>query len=312
MLNKNICILGGSGFVGRRLASQLAARGHRVSVPARQRRHGRELLVLPGIEVSEADIHDHATLERLCQNQDAVINLVGILHGSERDFRDAHVELPRRVVAACRAAGVPRLLHMSALGADPGARSLYQRSKGEGERLVLESARDLAVTVFRPSVIFGPGDSFLTMFADLLRLAPVVPLANAGARFQPVHVADVARAFAEALDDPATYGQAYNLCGPNAYTLEQLVRLVAATLGRRRAVVPLGPGPSYWFARLMELKPGAKIMTRDNHYAMQTDNVCPDGFPARFGTPVALEASLDHLRGGAQARYDTFRAAARR
>ncbi|NTV95275.1 MAG: complex I NDUFA9 subunit family protein [Thiobacillus sp.] len=314
MPNKNICILGGGGFVGRHLASQLAARGCQVTVPTRQRQRAKELLVLPGIEVVETDIHDHAALERLFRGQDAVINLVGILHGSHKDFINSHVKLPHRIMSACHAAGVGRFLHMSALGADTASKSFYQHSKGEGERLVLEPGRthDLEVTVFRPSVIFGPGDSFLTMFADLLAMAPVVPLANAGARFQPVHVADVARAFADAIDDPETFGQAYNLCGPNAYTLAELVRLVADTVGLKRTILPLGPGLSYWFARLMELKPGTKLMTRDNHYAMQTDNVCPDGFPARFGKPRSLEAGLDYLRGGTKGHYDSYRAAARR
>ncbi|MDD4880005.1 MAG: complex I NDUFA9 subunit family protein [Gallionellaceae bacterium] len=315
MSNKNICILGGGGFVGHHLASQLAARGWRVTVPARQRQRVNDLLVLPTAEVVEADIHDPATLERLFAGKDVVINLVGILHGSHKDFLRAHVKLPHRVMEACHAAGVPRLLHMSALGAEVGSKSFYQHSKGEGEQRVLQPGRkhDLHVTVFRPSVIFGPGDSFLNLFAGLLKMAPVVPLANAGARFQPVHVTDVARAFASAIDDPATFGQAYNLCGPKVYTLEELVRLVAGRLGLERVLVPLGPGLSYWFARMMELKPGAKIMTRDNHYAMQTDNVCPDGFPARFGVPLTLEANLGYLCGeGNRGRYDDYRAAARR
>lgn len=313
MLNKNICVLGGGGFVGHHLVSRLAAKGWRVTVPARQRQRVNDLLVLPTVDVVEADIHDPAALARLFAGQDVVINLVGILHGRQKDFVRVHVKLPHKVMDACRAAGVKRLLHMSALGADIASRSFYQHSKGEGEKLVLEPGRshDLDVTVFRPSVIFGPGDSFLNLFAGLLKLAPVLPLANAGARFQPVHVADVARAYVEAIDDPDTYGQAYNLCGPKAYTLEELVRLVADALGLKRTILPLGAGLSWWFARLMELKPGRKLMTRDNHYAMQVDNVCPDGYPARFGVPQPLEASLDYLYG-ARGRYDGYREAARR
>lgn len=315
MLNKNICVIGGGGFVGRQLVSQLAAQGWRVTVPARQRQRVKDLLVLPTVEVVECDIHNLHTLERLFAGKAAVINLVGILHGSHKDFIHAHVKLLHKVMEACRATGVSRLLHMSALGADPSSKSFYQHSKGEAEKLILEPHRghDLDVTVFRPSVIFGPGDSFLNLFADLLRLAPVVPLANAKARFQPVHVTDVARAFVQAIDDEATYGQAYNLCGPKAYSLEELVRLVADTLGLKRTILPLDTGLSYWFARAMELKPGRKIMTRDNHYAMQVDNVCPEGFPARFGSPRPLEASLDYLRGGGnRGHYDGYRAAAGR
>ncbi|MFZ5484257.1 MAG: complex I NDUFA9 subunit family protein [Pseudomonadota bacterium] len=312
---KHICVLGGSGFVGRQLVSRLAAEGWHVTVPTRQRQRAKDLLVLPTVQLVEADIHAPGVLERLFAGQHAVINLVGILHGQPKDFIHAHVKLPHHAMDACRHAGVRRFLHMSALGADRASPSVYQHSKGEGETLVLEPSRNqtLDVTVFRPSVIFGPGDSFLNLFAGLLKLTPVVPLANGRARFQPVHVADVARAFALAIDDPATFGQAYNLCGPTAYSLEQLVGLTAAALGLKRTVLPLGPGTSYWFARMMELKPGRKLMTRDNHYAMQVDNVCPEGFPARFGSPTPLEASLDYLRGeGSRGHYDRYRTGAGR
>jgi NADH dehydrogenase len=307
MTIQNICILGGGGFVGHHLVALLAARGINVRVPARRREAAKNLIVLPTVEVVETDIHDPASLNALFNGMDAVINLVGLLHESSPgngdgplarrgSFQHAHVELPRKVVQACKTAGVPRLLHMSALGADVNSRSAYQRSKAAGEALVLQASGELAVTVFRPSVIFGPGDSFLTLFADLLKLAPVVPLADANARFQPVFVGDVARAFAAALYLPATHGQRYNLCGPNVYTLAELVRLTAASLGLKRIVVPLGETRSYWFARLMELKPGKKIMTRDNHYAMLTDSVCPDGFPVLFGQPTALASVIGYLR----------------
>ena len=311
MTCQNICVLGGGGFVGAHLISLLAVRGHRVLVPTRRRERSKHLLVLPGVEVVEADIHDPATLQTLFTGKDAVINLVGILHETQRGgFEHAHVELPRKVVAACAAAGVRRLLHMSALGADPAAKSRYQQTKGAGEALVREMQ---GATVFRPSVIFGPGDSFLTLFADLLKLAPVVPLADAGARFQPVFVGDVARAFGEALERPETNGQRYDLCGPSVYTLAELVRLTAATLGLRRAVLPLGNTASYGFARLMELKPGAKIMTRDNHYAMQSDNVCPSGCSQPFGDPTALESVIGYLReAGPRRGYMNFRTHARR
>lgn len=323
MTTHSVCVLGGGGFVGHHLVALLAARGCKVRVPARRREDAKALIVLPGVEVIETDIHDPANLDRLLAGMDAVVNLVGILHETapahgnpdkarRGSFHHAHVELPNKVLQACRATGVKRLLHMSALGADPASRSAYQRSKAEGEALVLK-ADDLDMTVFRPSVIFGPGDSFLTMFGDLMKLAPVIPLAGASARFQPVFVADVARTFADALDKPETFGQAYNLCGPRVYTLEQLVKLTAKALGLCRVVVPLGAGPSYAFARLMELKPGQKIMTRDNHYAMQVDNVCPEGFPALFGQPAALESVIGYLREAHPRRhYHGFRTRAGR
>lgn len=321
----NLCVLGGGGFIGQHLVSLLVARGYRVRVPARRREDAKALLVLPGVEVIETDIHDETCLRELLSGVDAAINLVGILHETARgdadsprarrgSFRQAHVELPRKVVAACRECGVPRLLHMSALGADIASASAYQRSKAEGEAVVLGAAQaGLAVTVFRPSVVFGPGDSFLALFADLLKLAPVVPLAGAHARFQPVYVGDVARAFADALERPETFGQAYNLCGPRVYSLAELVRLTAQTLGMTRLVLPLGDGASYLFARVMELKPGAKIMTRDNYHAMRTDNVCPQGFPALFGAPTPLESVIGYLREDDPRRqYCAFRARAGR
>jgi NADH dehydrogenase len=309
----NICILGGGGFVGRNLVSHLTCADHHITVPTRNRQRIKDLLVLPGVEAMETDIHDPANLEELLAGQDVAINLVGILHGSRKSFERAHVELPTKIMDACHVSGVRRFLHMSALGANINSQSIYQQTKGEGERRVLAVTKDLDVTVFRPSVIFGPGDSFLTLFADLLKLAPAIPLANGHAHFQPVHVADVARAFAKAIDDPATVGQAYNLCGPRAYELQELAKIVADTLGLKRTIIPLNASLSYLFARLMELKPGKKLMTRDNHYAMQVDNICPDGFPPRFGRPTLLEASLGYLdNNGIKARYDQYRGTAGR
>lgn len=315
MKHQNICVIGGGGFVGHHLVSLLAARGCRVWVPTRRRQRVIDLAVLPTVEVLEADVHAPAALRELLHGQDAVINLVGILHGTQAEFEHAHVELPRKLAQACVDAGVRRLLHMSALGADSASRSVYQqtKAKGEAEVMAFGQAKGLAVTIFRPSVIFGPGDSFLSLFADLLKLAPVVPLAGAWARFQPVYVGDVARAFATALDAPETHGQVYPLCGPRVYTLEALLRLTAKTLGLRRWIIPLDRAQSYLFARLMELKPGRKLMTRDNYYAMLSDNVCPEGFPALFGQPTALEAVIDYLRGsGPHCSYQRYRAQARR
>jgi NADH dehydrogenase len=307
MTIKNVCILGGGGFVGHHLVTLLAARGIHVRVPARRREAVKDLIVLPTVEVVETDIHTPANLHSLFSGMDAVINLVGLLHESnagKRDdplaqrgsFQHAHVELPRKIIQACKTTGVRRLLHMSALGAELNSRSAYQRSKSGGEALVMQASNELDVTVFRPSVIFGPGDSFLSMFADLLKLAPVVPLAGGNARFQPVFVGDVARAFADALALPESFAQRYNLCGPKVYRLAELVQLTATSLNLCRVVVPLGETPSYFFARLMEFKPGAKIMTRDNHYAMLSDNVCPEGFPALFGQATALESVIGYLK----------------
>jgi NADH dehydrogenase len=279
-------ILGGAGFLGRHLAAELARRAVEVTVPSRRRERAKHLIVLPAVDVVEADINAPGVLERLARGRDAVINLVGILHGN---FERAHVELPKAIVAACRASGVPRLLHVSALGAAPDAPSEYQRSKARGEQVVL-GAEGLAVTVFRPSVVFGPEDRFLNTFACLARYLPVLALACPQARFQPVYVGDVARALAEALDEPEAHGKRYDLCGPREYTLKALVEYACAATGRHRLVLGLPPSLSYLQARLLEWSPGP-LMTRDNYHSMQVPNVCAKDCTLPFGlAPTALEA----------------------
>ena len=279
-------LLGGAGFLGRHLAAELARRDVEVTVPSRRRERAKHLIVLPAVDVVEADINAPGVLERLARGHDAVINLVGMLHGN---FERAHVELPKAIVAACRANGVARLLHVSALGAAPDAPSEYLRSKARGEKVVL-GAEGLAVTVFRPSVVFGPEDRFLNTFAGLARYLPVLALACPQARFQPVYVGDVARAMAEALGEPEAHGKRYDLCGPREYTLKALVEYACAATGRHRLVLGLPPSLSYLQARLLEWSPGP-LMTRDNFHSMQVPNVCAQDCTLPFGlAPTALEA----------------------
>lgn len=289
---KKVCVLGGGGFVGRHVVSRLCEQGYEVYVPYRNINHAKHLTVLPTVTLVEADVHDPDVLKGLFQGVDAVINLVGILHEHKRGaFQRAHVELPRKVVEACRATGVKRLLHMSALGGNPDGLSRYQRSKGEGEALVLAAhGEDLAVTVFRPSVIFGPEDSFLNLFARLLQWAPIFPLGSPYAKFQPVYVGDVAHAYAASLNNPATFGQRYELCGPTVYTLRELVEFVARVKGLKRVVIPLSDEMSSLQARLLGLMP-VKMLTHDNYLTLKTDAVCGCPFPEVFGIqPAALEA----------------------
>jgi len=233
---------------------------------------------------------DRELLAQALSGCDAVINLVGILNERGRDgsgFRRAHVELAQHLLTACREKAIHRVLQMSALNADPAAPSHYLRTKGEAENL-LHGATDLAVTSFRPSVIFGPEDSFLHLFAQLTRFFLVLPLACPLARFQPVYVRDVAEAFVAALDDASTHGKRYRLCGPRQYTMRELVESVCRITGRRRLVLGLGERLSYFQARMLELSP-VKLMTRDNLRSMQVPSVCEGAFP--FGIePAALEA----------------------
>lgn len=264
----NVCIIGGSGFVGEHIAHLLAARGINIRVATRHRERVKSLLVLPTADVVEADIHDPKELDQLLVGMEAVINLVGILNG---DLISAHVELPKKIVAACKRNGISRLLHMSALNANIKGSSAYLRSKGGGENIIMESG--LETTIFRPSVIFGPGDSFLNLFVNLVRRLPVLPLASPNAKFQPVFVENVAMVIAASLSTPTTFGQSYDLCGPKVYTLRQLVEYVAILTEHNRTVIGLNDWLSYLQAMVLEFLPG-KLMTRDNYFSMKTDSIC--------------------------------------
>ncbi len=299
MNKQQICIIGGSGFVGLHLCARLVKQGYRIRVLTRNAEAAKDLRVLPGVELRQADVHDPAALAAQLQNQTAVINLAGILNEHRQGgFQAAHVELPRRIIAACQTAGVRRLLHMSALKADMAEPpSEYLRSKGEGERLVL-AADDLDATVFRPSVIFGPEDQFFNRFARLLATAPgVFPLACAEARFAPVYVGDVAEAFTRALRIKETIGQGYELCGPKPYSLHEIVDYVARLSGHRRYIIALGPRLSRLQARIMEFLPG-KPFTRDNYRSTLCDSLCKSRFPEIFGiTPTPVEAIVPGYLG---------------
>ena len=310
MRYEDILVLGGGGFVGRHLVAALAAQGARVTVPSRRRERAKHLLLLPTVDVVECDVNRREALSALVAGRDAVVNLVGILHGP--DFARAHVELPQAVVAACREHGVRRVLHMSALGASLQAPSEYLRSKGAGEQAMI-AADDLDVTLFRPSVIFGPEDAFLNLFAMLAKLMPVLLLACPQARFQPVYVRDVARVMVEALAESKSFGQAYDLCGPKVYSLRELVETVCRLTGRRRLVLGLPDGLAYLQALLLELAPGEPLMTRDNLRSMQVPSVCDCSLP--FGLePQALEALAPGwlASSGPRQRYPVFRWRARR
>lgn len=295
MATLNVCMLGGTGFVGRSIAARLSRAGHRVRVPTRFLMRHRDILVLPGVVLVEGDVHDRDFLRRAFEGMDVVINLVGILNERGRSgagFERAHVELAAKVAEACRESGVPRLLHMSALGAAPDAPSHYLRTKARGEDAAHSAAPEVHVTSFRPSVIFGPRDSFTRRFAALLRLAPgVFPLACPDARMQPVYVEDVAHAFVAAIDRYRTFGARYDLCGPRAYTLREIVEYIAALTGRRVRVVGLGPTLSRLEAAVMEWVPG-KPFSLDNYRSLTVDSVCTgaDALRQVFGIePMPLE-----------------------
>ena len=298
LTNKKILLIGGTGFVGRHLARVLVDAGVQVTIPTRRYEKNRDVTMLPSVTLVEADVNDDGVLARLASGQDAVINLVGILHGATpaipygKEFAAAHVALPKKIVAACKAAGVKRLLHMSALQADATkGPSEYLRSKGEGEQAVLKTA-GLAVTCFKPSIIFAPDDSFFNQFATLLRLGPVLPLACPNSRFAPVYVEDVAAAFEKALSDDSTIGQSYELCGPRVYTFKELVEDIARMIGKKRWVVGLPDGLARLQGRIFEKLP-VKIFTSDNYLSLQVDSVCAcNGFAALGLTPHSVEGIM--------------------
>jgi NADH dehydrogenase len=302
---KNILVIGGTGFLGSAIVRELARRPASAdfcfTLPTRRRERGKHLLVLPTARVVDADVHDPATLARLMVGQDAVISLVGILKGGEgepygKGFARAHVELPGKIAAAAKVAGVRRVLHVSALKAAVDAPSGYLRSKAAGEAVLLAAGLDL--TLFRPSVIFGPGDAFLTLFAQLAKIAPVFPLAGADARFQPVWVEDVVAAVADSLLRPESIGAAYDLCGPKQYSLRQLVSYAAAVSGHPRLVIGLPEAIAWLQAWAMEFIPNGP-MTRDNIRSMRVASVCEAGCTLPFGRiATALEiVAPTYLRG---------------
>lgn len=274
----NICVLGGTGFVGRRLIARLITAQHKVCVPTRAPQDHRDLLVLPTLMLTEGDLHNPVYLRRRFQGMDVVVNLVGILNErghSGKEFARVHAELPAKVAQACLYAGVHRLLHMSALNVSANAPSHYLRTKALGEEAVHHvGATELHTTSFRPAVIFGPGDSFTNRFARLLRLAPgVFPLACPDARLQPVYVEDVVGAFVGSLVKTKTFDQRFDLCGPRSYTLRELVTYLARVVGRNTHIIGLNRRLSWLQAALLEFVPG-KPFSLDNYYSLQVDNVC--------------------------------------
>lgn len=296
----NICVLGGTGFVGTELVTRLVRQGHWVRIPTRNPAHGQHLRVLSTVELVTANVHESRTLGQLLAGMDAVINLIGILNESGRAaFQSVHADLAARLIAAARGAKVRRLLQMSALGADrERGPSRYLRSKGEAEALIRAAAAHLDFTIFRPSVIFGPRDSLTNRFAGLLRLpGGFLPLARSQARFAPVYVGDVADAFVRALDDHASAGETYELCGPDVLTLEQLVRMTAAVAQLPCHILRLPDALGRLQAALLGLVPG-KPFSLDNFRSLSADSICTQDGLARLGiSPRHMMAVLPFYLG---------------
>jgi NADH dehydrogenase len=314
----SIVVLGGTGFVGTRLVARLIKNGHRVTVLSRDRELHKHLLVLPGLTLENCDVYQEAQLSERFRGNDVVINLVGILN--ERGFggggfRRAHTELTGTVLQAARSANVTRLLQVSSLGASPDAPSYYLRSKGEAEKLIQEQHSALDWTIFKPSVMFGPGDSFLNRFAGLLGAIPLAfPLARPDARLQPVLVDDVIDALLRCLHGGACSRRTYELGGPQVYTLREIVELVAKLTGRRRWIVGLPNFVGWLQGFFMNFVPGRPFST-DNYRSLTVDSVCSEDGLAKLGIkPQSMAASARQFLGSLEgnARLSQIRAAAGR
>ena len=312
MPTQHLVILGGTGFVGSHLLPRLAADGHRIDVLSRNREQHRAMAVLPGVSIVNADVYDDAALRRALAGADAVVNLVGILNPTgPHSFQRAHVELTRRLLAACADAGVPRLHQMSALKAGQGL-SQYLKTRGEAE--VLVKAAPLDWTLYQPSVIFGEGDGLVRRFAGLLRRLPVLPLARAASRMAPTWAGDVAEAIARCIATPALgRQQVFELCGPEVLTLGEIVHAIRAAAGLRTPIIPLPDSLGRVQAQLAELLPD-KPFSLDNFRSLRTDSVGKsDGYAALGIAPQPFTPWLPRLVEGPprQRRLDAARRQAR-
>lgn len=293
MSRRHVLILGGTGFVGRHLVERLLRERYRVTVLSRGVDPSKKKKLSRDASIIEGDVANPDFLRAVLDDVDAVVNLVGILNeqgDSGRGFEHVYVELLEALLEAMRDMGVRRLLQMSALNAGTG-QSHYLESRGRAEQKVRASKLDW--TLFRPSVIAGPGDGLFCRFDALLRYAPALPIGRANARFQPVWVGDVVQAFVNALADPAHVQRSYNLVGPEVMTLGEIVRASARARGRLRAVLPLPDALGKLQAEIGEHLPG-KPISRDNWRSLQTDSTSVENGLLKLGiepTPVASRLS---------------------
>ncbi len=320
MLIKKIAILGGTGFVGRSLCNRLSQEGYELKVLSRSREYNRDdLIVLPGLELVQTNIHDPEKLKLNLSDCDAVINLVGILNekgNSGKGFKHAHVELAEKLISACSENGIQRLLQMSALNADTiNGKSHYLRTKGEAEDLLHSNNAGINVTSFRPSIIFGENDSFFNRFASLLKMTPLFfPLACHATKFAPVYVLDVAEMMTRSLNDPKSYNKKFQLCGPQTYSLKDLVNYTAQALGLKRKIISLNDILSRIQATVFDFVPGKPFST-DNYLSAKKDSVCECNDLTRYNIQAtAIESIVPQYLNNTSYRshYTEFRSAAHR
>ena len=286
-----VTVFGGSGFVGGQVVRALAKAGHRVRVAVRQPNLAYRMRMLGDvgqIEVVQANVRNPASLARALDGAEACVNLVGVLYESGRQkFLSVHAMGARNVAEQATKAGVKRLVHVSAIGADANASAKYARSKGEGEAAVREAFP--AATIVRPSIVFGPEDNFFNRFAQMAALAPVLPLVGGETRFQPVFVGDVAAVIAKAVTNPAAVGVTYELGGPQVYTMRQILELILLETGRQRPLLPVPWPLASLIGALGDLVAGLvpPPLTADQVEMLKTDNVAEHGLPGLAEAGVA-------------------------
>ncbi len=312
--SKRLIVFGGTGFVGRHLLQRLASAGHSATVITRYAPAARDIALIPRTRLQQVDPYDTSAVARAMDGHDGVINLVGILNergSGGHGFRRAHVELAEKLIDGCRKTGIRRFIQMSALNAGQGE-SYYLKTRGEAEDRI-RSAGSLDWTLFRPSTIYGPDDSFLNRFATLLKISPVLPLARPNSRMAPAFIDDVSLALARAVDDPDTAGETFELCGPDTMTLREIVVWLRDQLGLRRLVIGLPDWAGALQGRFFDFVPGKPFST-DNFKSLLVDSVCKtDGFGALGIQPrsMKLMAPLWLSGNDRQYRYQDFRRRAR-
>ncbi len=318
MGKKLVCILGGSGFVGRETVKHLTEAGFAIRIPTKKRERVKSnFIVNPMVDVIATDITDQDALERVVSGCDIVINLVGILHESKKTtFDEIHVKLVKKIMKVCINQKIRSLVHISALGVGEKAPSKYLQSKWEGEQeLILDDIdkQNLQTTILRPSIVFGLGDSFINLFSNLVKYFPVIPVIKPRAKFQPIFVEDLAKIILQSIIAPIPNEKILEVGGPKAYSFEELIETITIAQNKKRIIFPLPNSVSFLMARVAELLP-RKILTTDNLLSLSTDNVtnfdCSKAFELKLTTVEEfLSTNFVNQR---QARWTKRRSSANR
>ncbi len=291
-----VCVFGGTGFIGSALTAMLVRQGHDVVVPTRNREQCKQdLIVLPTLDLVQCDVLSPKSMDRIVEGCDVVVNLIGILNeGGRNTFESIHIEFNRKLVDILPRHNVKQIIYVSAINAASGAPSKYLRSKGKGEVTVKSVGGKVDWTIIRPSVVFGSGDSFTTLFARLVSLFPVMLLPCPNAKFQPIWVQDLVRLICLSIGNREFCGTPLSAGGPEALDLEMITVMIAKALGKSPLVIPLGTGSSYLLAKMAEMMPFVDMLSTDNCDSMSVPNVCTDGNAAAWldGSLMSLESEL--------------------